>query len=56
MLGLSFIAQEGSHALMGSEAGIRLDQLNKAVGLQNATDHGLPEFHSSHLASADGTL
>src|SRR5437870_13107832 len=50
--GLSFIAQEGSHALIGSEAGIGLNQLHKAVSLQHATDHGLPEFHGSHLATA----
>src|SRR5262249_53707697 len=55
-IGLSFIAQEGSHALIGSEAGIGLNQLHKAVGLQHATDHGLPGFHGSHLATADGTL
>ena len=36
--------------------GIGLNQLHKAVSLQNATDHGLPEFHGSHLATADGTL
>jgi len=56
MLGLSLIAQKGSHALIGSEAGIGLNQFHKTVGLQNATDHGLPEFHGSHLATTDGTL
>jgi len=39
MSGLLSIAQEGSHALVSSEAGIWLDQLHKAVGLQVIQPH-----------------
>jgi hypothetical protein len=44
----AFTYSEGSHAFIGSEAGSGLNQCHKAVGLQNATDHGLPQFHGSH--------